>query len=115
MRSADAIRFSRVIAEDRGITVGAREVRLLNKVGVRPDNENGVVERGVSYPSVAGLDVGIRLPFSPFDGPKGLGERLSPNFSSASPARSPLSKFKFSWLVILRFPPLFGWRPTTVP
>ena len=34
--------------------VGARDTRLvLNSVGVRPDNEKGVVDLGGSYPSTA--------------------------------------------------------------
>lgn len=49
MRSADSMRLSLVIAVERGITVGAREARfMLNNVGVRPDKEKGVVERGGS-------------------------------------------------------------------
>jgi hypothetical protein len=39
----------RVMAADRGMMVGARDTRfVLNSVGVRPDNENGVVDRGGS-------------------------------------------------------------------
>jgi hypothetical protein len=59
MRSADAMRSIRVIAAERGMIVGARDARfVLNRVGVRPDNErpdreNGVVDRGGSYPSTA--------------------------------------------------------------
>lgn len=54
MRSADAMRSIRVMAAERGITVGARDARLmLNSVGVRPDKEKGVVDRGGSYPSTA--------------------------------------------------------------
>jgi hypothetical protein len=42
------------MAAERGIMVGAREARfVLNNVGVRPVNENGVVDRGGSYPSTA--------------------------------------------------------------
>lgn len=37
------------MAAERGITVGAREARRrLKSVGVRPDSEKGVVERGGS-------------------------------------------------------------------
>jgi len=54
MRSADAIRSVRVMAAERGMMVGARDVRfVLNSVGVRPVNENGVVDRAGSYPSTA--------------------------------------------------------------
>lgn len=49
MRSADAMRSARVIAAERGMTVGAREARLrLKRVGVRPEREKGVVDRGGS-------------------------------------------------------------------
>jgi hypothetical protein len=54
MRSADAIRSMRVMAAERGMMVGARDARfVLNSVGVRPVNENGVVDRAGSYPSTA--------------------------------------------------------------
>jgi hypothetical protein len=50
MRSADAMRSMRLIAAERGMTVGARDARLrLKSVGVRPESEKGVVERGGSY------------------------------------------------------------------
>ena len=42
MRSADSTRFMRVMADERGMMVGARETRLENKVGVRPPSEKGV-------------------------------------------------------------------------
>lgn len=45
MRSADAMRSWRVIAWERGMIVGARDARL-KRVGVRPEREKGVVERG---------------------------------------------------------------------
>lgn len=35
------------MAEERGMIVGAREARrMLKRVGVRPEREKGVVERG---------------------------------------------------------------------
>ena len=44
----------RVMAADRGMIVGARDVRfVLNSVGVRPVKENGVVDRAGSYLSTA--------------------------------------------------------------
>ena len=45
MRSAEAIRSFFVIAEERGIMVGARETRLLMR-DVRPVMEKGVDDRG---------------------------------------------------------------------
>jgi hypothetical protein len=47
MRSAEAIKSVREMAEERGITVGARDARLiLKRVGVRPPvREKGVVDR----------------------------------------------------------------------
>jgi len=42
------------MAAERGMIVGARDARfVLNNVGVLPDSENGVVDRGGSYPSTA--------------------------------------------------------------
>lgn len=80
------MRLSRVMAEERGMIVGAREARfMLNSVGVRPDNENGVVERPCSAP---GLTVAPR----PRSGASpGLTDRFSPLFSSPSAASSRFS------------------------
>lgn len=61
------------MADDRGMMVGAREARLANSVGVRPDREKGVVERGGSVEATAvvgetGLPgVGLRGDFSSID------------------------------------------------
>ena len=47
MRSAEAMRSNRLMAAERGITVGARDARLrLKSVGVRPESEKGVEDRG---------------------------------------------------------------------
>ncbi len=52
MRSADAMRSCREMADVRRITVGARDARRLAKsVGVRPEREKGVEERGGSDPT----------------------------------------------------------------
>ena len=53
MRSAEAIRSNLEIAAERGMTVGALDARLrLKRVGVRPEREKGVDERGaLSKPS----------------------------------------------------------------
>lgn len=106
MRSADAMRSCREMADVRGMMVGARDARrALKSVGVRPDSENGVVERGGST-AVAG-DIAVC-------GLCGLGLRTA--FSSAP------DRFCLSWsdnsslvLVVLRFAAEFGLRPTTVP
>ena len=59
MRSADAIRSMRLMAEERGMIVGAREARLVNKVGVLRDKEKGVEERGGWDPSSSSGDAGV--------------------------------------------------------
>jgi len=47
MRSAEAMRSKRLMAAERGMTVGARDARLrLKSVGVRPETEKGVEDRG---------------------------------------------------------------------
>jgi hypothetical protein len=48
MYSADLMRSCRAMAPERGMTVGAREARRVNRVGVRPDMLKGVVDRAGS-------------------------------------------------------------------
>ena len=105
------------MAEERGMTVGARDARLmLNRVGVRPESEKGVVERG-GWPSADGGDA-TRVASDAFAG-RGLVER--PPFSSWS--LPTVARLRLSWslinspvLAVLRFvPPPSGLRPTTVP
>lgn len=94
-----------MIAAERGMTVGAREARL-NRVGVRPESEKGVVERGGSVATAVPGDVDIM---------RGLG--LRPAFSSPAAARLCLSCSDniSPVLVVLRFVPVCGLSPTTVP
>ena len=87
--------------------VGAREARL-KRVGVRPESENGVVERGGSVVPTAVFPGEVEMT-------RGLGLRAV--FSSPAAAR-----FCLSWsesispvLVVLRLVPVCGLRPTTVP
>lgn len=47
------------MAEERGMIVGAREARLVNKVGVLRDKEKGVEERGGWDPSSSSGDAGV--------------------------------------------------------
>jgi hypothetical protein len=111
------MRSSREIAAERGMTVGAREARrMLKRVGVRPEIEKGVVERGGSYSPAGGDADAIRSLSSPGVRGRGLVETPPARFSSPAAARA-----CFSWslsispvLVVLRFT-AFGWRPTTVP
>ena len=85
--------------------VGAREARL-NRVGVRPDREKGVVERGGSVVFTAVWPGETEVM-------RGLGLR----------AFSPVAaRFSLSWsesispvLAVLRFVPVCGLSPTTVP
>lgn len=117
MRSADAMRSMREIAAERGMIVGAREARRrLNSVGVRPESENGVVERGGSYSAVGGDVDAIRSLSTPGVRGRGLVERPPARFSSPAIARACFSwSFNISLvLAVLRFP-AFGWRPTTAP
>lgn len=117
MRSADAMRSIRVIAAERGMIVGAREARRrLNSVGVRPESENGVVERGGSYSATGGDADAIRSLSTPGVRGRGLVERPPTRFSSPAATRACFSgSFSMSAvLVVLRLPG-FGWRPTTVP
>ena len=89
--------------------VGAREARrLLKRVGVLPEREKGVVERGGS---VATAVFGDTLCM------RGLGLRAA-CFSSTVPAEARLAR---SWsvrsspvLVVLRFVPVCGFNPSTV-
>ena len=90
------------------MTVGAREARL-KSVGVRPESENGVVDRGGSVVPTAVCP-------GETDRMRGLGLRAA--FSSNPPA----ARFCLSWslsispvLAVLRFVPVPGLRPTTVP
>lgn len=103
MRSAEAIKSWRDIAEVRGMIVGARDARrALNSVGVRPDKENGVVERGGSEATTVAGDatgLGLRAAFS------SVAARLCLSWSDKS---SPV-------LVVLRFAAELGFRPTTIP
>ena len=56
MRSAEAMRSNRLMAAERGITVGARDARLkLKSVGVRPEREKGVEDRGGLSVSIFGV------------------------------------------------------------
>lgn len=105
MRSADAMRSWREMADVLGMMVGARDARRApNSVGVRPDRENGVVERGGSEPTAVVGDTGLC----------GLGLRAA--FSSME------ARLCLSWsdsisvvLVVLLFVPIWGVKPTTVP
>lgn len=48
------------MADVRGMIVGARDARrALNKVGVRPESENGVVERGGSLATAVAGDATV--------------------------------------------------------
>lgn len=88
--------------------VGARDARrALNSVGVRPDSENGVVERGGSDATTVAGDTAVY-------GLWGLGLRAV--FSSVE-ARLYLSCSDNSSLVlaVLRFAAELAVRPTTVP
>lgn len=74
IRSAEAMRSSLEIAEVRGMIVGAREARRwLKRVGVRPEREKGVVERGGSVATAVPGEVEAIL---------GLGLRAAAAFSS---------------------------------
>lgn len=83
------------------MTVGARDARFkLNKVGVRPDSEKGVDDRGWSSaggePTLVPSDMGV-MKF-------GLVER-APCFSSvAAKCRFSCSPTKSPVLAVLRFP-----------
>jgi len=105
------------MAEEREMTVGAEGARLIsNRVGVRPESEKGVVERG-GWPSADGGDA-TRVASETF-ATQGLVER--PPFSSWS--LSTVARLRLSWslisslvLAVFRFvPPPSGLRPTTVP
>lgn len=114
MRSADAMRSMRVMGAERGIMVGARDARLvLNSVGVRPDNEKGVVDLGGSYPSTAvGGDADATRGSAP-----GLVDRWSAACFSSVAARFRLScsvNISPVLAVLLFVPPPLG-IPTTVP
>ena len=89
--------------------VGAREARrMLKSVGVRPESENGVVERG-------GSDATAVCVPGEVDMTRGLG--LRPAFSLSTVARFCLSwsDMRSAVLVVLRFVPMCGFMPTTVP
>lgn len=96
--------------------VGAREARRkLNRADVRPESENGVVERGGSCSAAGGDADAIRSLKSIPGGGRGLVELPPARRSSA------VDKVCFSWsfrssavLVVLRFG-LFSWAPTTAP
>lgn len=104
------------MAADRGMTVGAREARLrLKRVGVRPEREKGVDERGArSIPSVG--DVDATLVWSDRAAVAGLGAGLVERrpLSLPDPAKLALSWSDTPVLEVLLFviPPS---RPTTVP
>lgn len=97
--------------------MGAREARRkLNRADVRPESENGVVERGGSCSAAGGDADAIRSFKSIPRGGRGLVEL--PPARRSSPA---VDKVCFSWsfkssavLVVLRFG-LFSWAPTTAP
>jgi hypothetical protein len=117
IRSADAMRSMRVMAEERGITVGARDPRfVLNNVGVMPDRENGVVERG-ALPSPASTWVWSDMtPGVIGVCGRGLVERLSPlTFSSPMLARLGSLIPSFVLFVLRLVPPPVGDSPMTVP
>lgn len=78
MRSAEAMRSWREIAADRGMMVGAREARRANSVGVRPEREKGVVERGGSDATAVPGEVDII---------RGLGLRAAFSLSVAARVR----------------------------
>lgn len=108
-----------MMAAERGMTVGAREARLmLNNVGVRPLSEKGVEERGWASKSLGEADA-IREDSTgrPATGGCGLVERRPKPFSSvAARLRLSCSLSNSPVLVVLRFvPPPSGCRPTTVP
>lgn len=87
------------------MTVGARDARrALKSVGVRPDRENGVVERGGSDPTTVAGDATV------------LGLTLRAAFSLV-PDRFCLSCSDKSSLVlaVLRLTVELGFNPTTVP
>lgn len=87
--------------------VGAREARLAPKtVGVRPERENGVVERGGSEPTAV---VGEMAWW-------GLGLRAAAAFSSMEDRlRLSCSEGISLVLAVLLFVPVCGFSPTTVP
>lgn len=112
IRSAEAIRSWRVMAEDRGMTVGARDARfMLNRVGVRPDREKGVVGRSlfgeVEATCVCSDMPGVR---------RGEVERPAAFSSVAARFRLSCSVKSSPVLAVLRFVCIpSGLRPTTVP
>lgn len=100
----------RVMADERGMIVGALDARFrLKRVGVRPEREKGVVERG-GFSS--GEAAALRL-----SGGRGLVERrpnsLSSEFPTAERLRLSCSGNASAVLAVLRF--VSGLRPTTVP
>lgn len=89
------------------MTVGARDARL-KRVGVRPEREKGVVERGGSVVPTA-------VTPGETDVMRGLGLRAA--FSSPAAARFNLSCSDSisPVLAVLLFVPVCGFSPTTVP
>ena len=104
------------MAEERGMMVGAREARFrLNKVGVRPEREKGVDERGTgSIPSAGDADA-TRV-WSDKAAVVGRCTGLvEPSFSLLEVARLILSLSDTPVLEVLLFVAFPSLRPTTVP
>ena len=89
--------------------VGAREARL-KIVGVRPESENGVVERGGSDATAV---LGVYV-FGETERMRGLG-LLPFSFPTAAKLFRSCSGKSSLVLVVLRFVPVCGFSPTTVP
>src|SRR6266511_1541493 len=105
-----------VMAEERGMTVGAREARFrLNRTGVRPESEKGVDERGTgSMPSVGDADATRVCSDRPAVAGRCTG-LVELSWSLPVAARWPLSLSDTPVLDVLLFVPFPSLRPTTVP